>query len=338
MPTKQGNGGHGQENYDPATGRYVGNETSNNLEKYHAGSGFPSAELEKQLLNGDFGQDFVDYYNKADDDTKQEILEYVHSQFDEANTEEKMKQNFNYLSRSEYEDMQNKALQNSSLTYDERDAVRNYTGTGKTSFYLNTAARFGYDEMRRQVMQNEGYDPENSPGDYLNRDNVEKFLAAMEKGTHDYKLEKDTRVNRYVGTGPLISWFKNTGVLDGLPTESNRGFHEHLAPGFDMQDLANRLSNLVGTVMPKDGSYMSVSMCPDLSHMKQKRGTNAKPVLMKIDLPKGQGVYISDNHYESEGMLPSDIDLYIKDVKLENEYNSKNGITTPRVVIYYGVK
>ena len=65
MPTKQGNGGHGQENYDPATGRYVGNETSNNLEKYHAGSGFPSAELEKQLLNGDFGQDFVDYYNKG---------------------------------------------------------------------------------------------------------------------------------------------------------------------------------------------------------------------------------------------------------------------------------
>lgn len=338
MPTKTGNGGHGQENYDPATGRYVGDEKSNNLEKYHAGSGISSVELEKQILNGDYGQDLADYYKNADDDEKTQILDFAHSQYDEENTSGKMKENFQELSASEYEQMQRDAIQNSSLTADERDSIHHYIGTGKASFYLNTAARFGYDEMRKQVMQNEGYDPENAPGDYLNRQEVEKFLNAMEKGTHDYKLPKDTRANRYLGTGPLISWFKDTGVLDGLPTESNRGFHEHLKPGFDMQDLANRLSKLVGTVMPKDGSYMSVSMCPNLSHMKQKRGTNAKPILMKIDLPKGQGVYMSDNHYESEGMLPSDIDLYIKDVKLENEYNSKNGITTPRVVIYYGVK
>jgi len=338
MPTKTGNGGHGQEKYDPATGQYVGEDKQNNLDKYHAGSGFPSAELEKQLLNGDFGQDFVDYYNKADNDTKQQILEYVHSQYDESNTAEKMAEGFKELSSSDYRNMQQDALRNSTLTPDEVDAIHNYIGTGKTSFYLNTAARFGYDEMRRQVMQNEGYDPENSPGNYLNRDNVDSFLKAMDKGTHDFKLPQDTRAYRYLGTGPIVSWFKNTGILDGLATESNRGWHEHLKPGFDMQDLAKRLSNLVGTVMPKDGSYMSVSMCPELSHMKQKIGSNAKPILMKIDLPKGQSAYISSNTHESEGMLPSDIDLYIKDVKLENEYNSKNGVTTPRVVIYYGVK
>lgn len=335
MPTKTGKGGAGQEQYDPQTGKYIGTDKLNNLDKFHAGSNISSDDIKNMIFNGDFGQDFLDHFKSSDKETQEAMIEYVHSEYDAYNTGEKMNENYQYLSSNEYHNMVDEAIANSTLTPDDREAIQHYIGSGSTSFYLNTAARFGYDEMRKQFMAIKGFDPETNPGNWLSRKEVDRFLKAAEKGSHDFQLPKAIMANRYVGTGPIVSWFKDTGVLDGLDIEST-GFHDHLKPGFDYNDLADRLSKLKGTVMPKDGSFMSVSLCPELSHMKGKEGAKVKPILMKIDLPKGQNVYVSNNRHESEGMLPSDIELYIKDVKVENEFNGRN--TVPRVVIYYGVK
>ena len=339
MATKPG-GGSKQENYDPNTGKYVasGGEGYQNdktgLKNYHSGSRKSTKDIISEIENGSYGQDFLDYYNQADAQTKQEMIDYVHSEIDEANTKGEISQRFEPMDYNEYRQFQSEAIANSGLTQQDWDIIRHYVGTGSTSFYLNTAMRLGYDEMLRQYIAVKGTDPSNDPYDYLSRKNVEQFKETMEKATHSCHAPRNMQVDRYIGTGPLVSWLKNTGVLDGLQTENN-GWHDRLVKGtYSLDDLAKRLTALVGSVMPQDGSFLSFSACPSLSHMKGKSGSMKKDILIKIDVPKGQDMLITRNTHESEGMFPNDISFYVKDVKIEKD----GGSGPERVVLYYGIK
>ena len=339
MATKPG-GGSKQENYDPNTGKYIasGGEGYQNdktgLKVFHSGSKKSTQEIINEITNGVYGQDFLDYYNQADSQTKQEMIDYVHSAIDEENTQGEISQRFTPMNYNEYRDFQRQAMANSGLTQQDWNVIDHYIGTGSTSFYLNTAMRLGYDEMLKQFMLVKGYNPNDVPGDYLSRQNVELFKKTMEKATHSCHAPRDMQVDRYIGTGPLVSWLGKTGVLDGLQTENN-GWHDRLVKGtYTLNDLANRLTSLIGSVMPQDGSFLSFSACPELSHMKGKRGATQKDILIKIDVPKGQDMLITRNTHESEGMFPNDIDFYVKDVKVERD----NGTGPERVVLYYGIK
>lgn len=64
MSTKLGNGGNGQENYDPNTGRYVGNNSTS--------SG--NSSLLGRLQKGVFGKDMFDIYNQLDNAQQQNFL------------------------------------------------------------------------------------------------------------------------------------------------------------------------------------------------------------------------------------------------------------------------
>ena len=339
MATKPG-GGSKQENYDPNTGKYVASggegyqDDKTGLKKFHSGSGQSTQNIIDQITSGAFGQDFADYYNNASPQEQEEMVEYVHSTIDEANTTGEISQRFTPMDYNEYKQFQRDSLANANLTADDWDVIDHYVGTGSTSFYLNTAMRLGYDEMLKQFIAVKGYDPNNNPGDYLSRQNVEKFKQVMEKATHSCHAPRNMQVDRYIGTGPLVSWLKNTGVLDGLQTENN-GWHDRLVKGtYTLNDLADRLTALIGSVMPQDGSFLSFSACPELSHMKGKRGATQKDILIKIDVPQGQDMLITRNTHESEGMFPSDIDFYVKDVKVERD----GGTGPERVVLYYGIK
>lgn len=344
MATKPG-GGSKQENYDPNTGKYVasGGEGYQNdktgLKTYHSGSGKSTQEIVNEITSGAYGQDFADYYNQADAQTQQEMIEYVHSTIDEANTQGEKQQRFTPMGYSEYKQFQYDAIANSGLTVHDWDVIDHYVGTGSTSFYLNTAMRLGYDEMLKQFMAAKGYDPNSNPNDYLSRQNVEEFKNVMERATHSCHAPRDMVVDRYIGTGPLVSWLGKTGVLDGIPTENN-GWHDRLVKGtYSLQDLADRLTALVGSIMPRDGSFLSFSACPELSHMKNKTGvgsksTGKKDILIKFDVPKGQDMLITRNSHESEGMFPNDLDFFVKDVKVERD----GGTGPERVVLYYGIK
>ena len=338
MATKPG-GGSKQENYDPNTGKYVasGGEGYQNeqtgLKTYHSGSGKSTQEIVNEITSGAYGQDFADYYNQADAQTQQEMIDYVHSTMDEANTSEDMSQSFKPMDYQEYKDFLHQALANSGLTSHDYDIVRHYIGTGSTSFYLNTAMRSGYDEMLRQFINKKGYDPNRDPNDWLSRQNVEEFRKVMEKATHTSHAPRDMRIDRYVGSGPIVSWLRNTGLLNGLKIE-NGEWHDKLVKGdYQLDDLANRFTSLIGSVLPADGSFMSFSACPELSHMKQKRGEEKKDFLLKIDVPKGQDMLMTTNTTESEGMLPNDVDFFVKDVKLETDNRGDE-----RVVLYCGIR
>lgn len=344
MATKPG-GGSKQENYDPNTGKYIasGGEGYQNdktgLKTYHSGSGKSTQEIVKEITSGTYGQDFADYYNKSDAQTQQEMIEYVHETIDEANTQGEKQQRFTPMGYNEYRDFQSQAMADSGLTAHDWDVIHHYIGTGSTSFYLNTAMRLGYDEMLKQFIATKGYDPNDDPNDYLSRQNVEEFKRVMEKATHSCHAPRNMVVDRYIGTGPLVSWLGKTGILDGIPTENN-GWHDRLVKGtYSLQDLANRLTALIGSIMPRDGSFLSFSACPELSHMKRKTGTGSKStgkkdILIRFDVPEGQDMLITRNTHESEGMFPNDLDFFVKDVKVEKD----NGTGPERVVLYYGIK
>lgn len=339
MATKPG-GGNQQENYDPNTGKYIANggegekNPNTGLKVFHSGAGQSKQEIIKQITSGAFGQDFTDYYNQASPQEQEEMIEYVQSTMDEANTGGELSQRFTPMSYQEYRQFQQQAMANSGLTSDDWDVIDHYIGTGSTSFYLNTAMRLGYDEMLKQFIAVKGYDPNNDPNDYLSRQNVQKFKDVMEKATHSCHAPRNMQVDRYIGTGPLVSWLGKTGVLDGIPTENN-GWHDRLVKGsYTLQDLAQRLTALIGSVMPQDGSFLSFSACPENSHMKGKTGVGKKDILIRIDVPQGQDMLITRNTHESEGMFPSDIDFFVKDVKVERD----GGTGPERVVLYYGIK
>lgn len=328
----------GNKFHDEKNGQFISKDTNSQtgLEQHHEGSGLSDQNIVDDILSGQYGQDLADYYNDNPSE-REALIEYIHSEIDSANTENKKNERFTPLSTQEYYDFQQNSMMNSGLSNQEISVIHRYIGTGSTSFYLNTAMRIGYDEMLKQFIKREGYDPNTIPGDYLSRDNFNEFKTVMEKATHSSQAPRNMRVDRYIGTGPLVSWLKNTNILSGLQTESN-GFHEHLTPGtYNIQDLADRLSSLIGSVMPRDGSFLSFSAAPDKSHMKHKQGSGtkkAKDVLLKIDVEKGQDMLITSNTHESEGMFPSDTDFYVKDVKVErNDSTGKD-----MVVMYYGIK
>lgn len=335
MATKPGGGGNIQENYDEATGRYIGSDTSpsTGFEQYHSGSGMSKQDVITAITSGQWGSDFADAYNQADNETRNAMVEYAQSTFDQSITQKEKEERYTPLSNQEFYNLQAQSRQSSGLTADDLEQIHHYVGTGSTSFYLNQAMREGYDEMLKTFIQKEGYDPNDNPNDYLTRENVEKYKNAMVKATNSIEAPRDMRVDRYVGTGPLVSWLKGTNILDGIPTINN-GWHDKLQPGsYSLGDLTNRLKNLVGSVMPQDGSFLSFSAVPSLSHMKGKRGTRKKDILLKIDVPKGQKMHITGNTHESEGMFPNDIDFYVKDVQLETGDDGQE-----RVVMYYGIK
>lgn len=332
MPSKPNNGG--TQNYDPDNGKYVGNGSAGSgLPEYHSGSGISGADVAKMILGGNFGQDFLDAYNAGTQEDRDQMIEYVHSVYDDFNTKNESGKRFDPMDPNEYFQFKNSALPSSGLTREDIGYVNRYTGTGKTSFYLNTALRFGYDEMLRQHIQNEGIDPNDTPGDWLSRAEFEKWEKAMDRITHSSKAPRDMRADRYVGTGPLVAWLKGTDVLKGMQTENN-GYHDHLVKGsYTIQELADRLKALKGAVMPVDGSFLSFSASPDKSHMKKKGGSATKDILIKADIPEGQSMLVTSNSHESEVMFPRDIQFYVKDVGTETDNLGKE-----RVVLYYGVR
>lgn len=76
MATKKGNGGHGMENYDPATGKYVGDEGNKTPDIFEKSLKF-SDELKSVLNLSDqdiYDEDLKEKYNLTDDDIKQNKL------------------------------------------------------------------------------------------------------------------------------------------------------------------------------------------------------------------------------------------------------------------------
>ena len=335
MPKKTGNGGNGLESYDPETGRYIAEDKgADGLQKYHAGTHFSVSEIEQLIEDGYYGDDIKNYYANADDNKKNQIIGYFQQKLDSFWTKDKLKRekSFRNLTIPEYQaaaadcDSKTKAS-------DRAQFHHGYKGAGDTSFEFNKALRFGIDNYLAKFGENRL----RQAG--LTVEEIEDRAAAFERLTNAYEAPQDMQAFRFDGTGPITSYFLSTGVFDGLPTFENQYGYTQLDPkAVDLDDLANRMQNLIGSMVPRDGAYLSFSCIPEWTHM----GKNPDKIIMtKYNIPKGKKCFISNYQYESEGLLPRDTQLIVQDVKKEQVSvpDGNGGMTlVDKVVIYYGVK
>ena len=164
----------------------------------------------------------------------------------------------------------------------------------------------------------------------MSKSRFEAQVKAFDNLTSSYQAPQDMQGYRFDETGPIVSWFGSSGVLDGLPRFVNQYGYEQLdQKNLDLKDLANRLSKLIGSVVPRDGAYSSFSCVEKQSHMQYN---SDKIIGIRYNIPKGKNIFISDYGHESEGMFPRDTKFIMQDVKIEKFGGYE------RVIMYYGVE
>jgi len=311
MAEKIGNGGHGLEDYDPETGRYI-----KESDKYHAGTHFSVSEISEMITTGYYGQDIADLFNNGDDDEKSALIGYLQTKLDNFWTKQKIEneKDFSSVSQSEFSEYGREC--ESKTNYSDRSYFyNNYVGAGQMSFEFNKALRLNDTSYLKRVG--------------MSLTEFENQVAAFDRLTNSYEAPKDMQVFRYNTPSVLVSWFGKSGVLDGIPTmDDGYGYLTLDMSKTSLKDLEGRLKALIGSKVARDGAFSSFSCVEKSSHMVKNSDRNIK---IKYNVPKGKKCFISQYNYESEGMFPRDTSFVIQDVRLEEE----NGVE--RLVLYYGV-
>lgn len=314
MSKKVGNGGHGLENYDPETGRYI--ETGEGDTQYHSGTHFSVAQISEMLSNGYYGQDIANLYNNGDEEEKSALIGYLQVKLDDFYTKQKLENQKDYKPLTIDEFREYGAICAANTTQEDKNFFYSgYRGAGQRAFEFNKALRTGNLEVLNRVG--------------ISVERFEAQVAAFDRLANSFKAPKDMLGVRFDQTGPIFSWFGKSGVLNGLPTKEAFGYTQLDQENLDLKDLADRLSRLIGSVVPKDGAYSSFSCVEKQSHMTKNPD---KIICTKYNIPKGKNCFISQYEYESEGFFPRDTKFIMQDVKVENI----DGVE--RVVLYYGVE
>ena len=342
MAEKRGKGGYGSEKFDPETGRYVAEDSQN---VYHAGVGQNVKELLEQLKSGLYDEPDKDFFpselfvNDKDEEleedeelwnTKHELVSYLQEMLDAANTEEMMMNtNFPEISESEYRQYYTECLQNTNVR--DRAAFNNeYRGAGELCFDFNKALRFGLQRFYEVY-------PRYKNSSMLNPTAITERAKKLDNLTNAWEFPEDKKVVRFVDTAPLLSWFKGSGIFEGMNLYTNEYNLEMLKEGFDKQELVNRLNTLVGTKVPPDGSFTSFSCLSDASHMAEHLDNNKRNILIRYNVRQGTKAYISDYGYESEGLFNRTTGFFIQGASLE-KVTDKRGRTFEVVVLEYGIQ
>lgn len=335
MAEKRGKGGYGSEKFDPETGRYIAEDT-----QFHAGANISVNELIDMLKSGYFddpeqGWDGSQFFaNDKDEETEEDedvwqnknaIISYLQEEYDKAYTKQAiMDTNFPEITEKEYREYYTECLNNTTVK--DRAAFNNeYKGAGEMCFEFNKALRFGLNNFYSVY-------PQYKNSAMLNPTAITERAKKLDNLTNSWSFPEDKKVIRFVDTAPLISWFKDSGIFEGLKTYTNEYNLEMLREGYDKQELVNRLNTLVGTKVPPDGSFTSFSCLSDASHMAKHLDNNKRHILIRYNVRQGTKAFISDYGYESEGLFNRTTGFFIQGASLEKIGNHEV------VVLEYGIQ
>ena len=313
MAQKPGNGGHGLEEYDPETGRYIKEGDT----QYHAGTHFGVEQISEMITSGYYGQDIADLFNNGDDEEKSALIGYLQTKLDGFFTKQKLEneKNFKTISQAEFTAFGDICEKNTSVA-DRNYFYHNYVGAGQRAFEFNKALRLNDTSYLAKVG--------------MSLTEFENQTAAFDRLANSFEVPQDMQTFRYDRPGVLTSWFGKSGVFDDIPMVDDG--YGYLMPDMNktnIRDLERRMQSLIGSRVKRDGAFSSFSCVEKSSHMVKNADRFVK---IKYNIPKGKKCFISKYDYESEGMFPRDTAFVIQDVKIENE----NGVE--RLVLYYGVE
>ena len=261
---------------------------------------------------------------------KHELISYLQDMLDQYNTREVLlNKDLPPISEQEFREYGKECEEKTTLA-DRSGFYNGYRGAGKTSFEFNKALRFGFDQFYHAYPQFK-YSPE------LNQEAITARAQKLDNLTNSWEFPEDKKVIRFVDTAPLISWFKGSGIFDGLKTYTNEYNLEMLNEGYDKRDLVNRLNTLIGTRVPPDGSFTSFSCLSDASHMANNLDNNKRSILIRYNVRKGTKAWISTYGYESEGLFNRRTGFVIQGANLETVIDN-SGRKWEVVVLEYGIQ
>lgn len=319
MAQKRGKGGYGSENYDPETGRYIKDDN-----QFHAGVGASVNDLISDLKSGYYDEPDNDIFpsqmwaNDNDEELEEDeevwqnknaLISYLQELLDQENTREALlNTNFPEISEQEFREWGSECKMNTDIR--DRGAFQWYRGNPQ-SFEFNKALRFGLNRFYQIYPQFA-----NSPD--LNPEAIADRAKKLDNLTNAWSFPEDKKVIRFVDTAPLVSWFKSSGIFDGMNLYTNEFNLEMLKEGYDKHELAKRLNTLIGTKVPPDGSFTSFSCLSDASHMASNLSNNKRHVLIRYNVRRGTKAFISDYGYESEGLFNRTTGFVIQGADVEN--------------------
>lgn len=339
MAKKRGKGGYGSENYDPETGKYIKEGDSS----FHAGVGSSVEKLLEDLKSGFYDEPENDvmpsqvFANDKDEETeedeelwqtKSDMVSYLQEMLDQANTDEYMlKMDFPPMTEAEF-DKYGDICDRANSTIDKDAFYNGYMGAGTNAFEFNKALRLGFDEYYKLFPQYLD-SPRLSPKAITDR--AEK----LDRLTNSFFFDKEMSVYRYVDTAPILSWFGKSGIFDGVETEKNQ-YGIDVFKNYSLQDLAQRMKNLIGVKVPPDKGFTSFSCVPGLSHMERHTDETGRQFKIVYNCPPGTRAFISKYQRESEGLFSRKMAFFIQDVQLK-KVPTTNG-EKELIVLQYGVQ
>lgn len=165
------------------------------------------------------------------------------------------------------------------------------------SGYVATSNSFYINE----ALRNKGYSN-------IVSESQKKTIDAMDRLTHSYKLEKGIKTYRFVADDYLDYTF-------GLD-----------ARRYSLSDISKVLNENC------KGKEILTKQYTSLSAEREKNVFKSRPVELRISIPEGSDIFITDNYSESELILPRDINFKFKESEITNANTYKE-----KIVLYLEV-
>lgn len=351
-PTTHPNNGDEQQPVDQETQQLTSGGSST-PEKYDVTSSMSEDDISNAMLRGDFGDKYKYVFARLSDAQKKKIASKIKTFFDQKAGEFEKSRVYDSMTLDQFQqfgDANMKAIQTAYPTnYQDimNSFYSNYRGNGQVCFNFNKALRWGWDVFNDWFKKGYSYEGRSFNDNHddatngvagltLSEQEFDDNVSKMDDLTNSYRMPKDVKTFRYVDENYLCSSFSQ--FMKRFPQKKDAFGYNTIDRSVPVKDIADALSDSIGSKVDADSGFTSFSCVEDASHMKNKANKdNYKRVLIRYDIPQGTKCFISKYEYESEGVFPRGTKFFVKSVGIE-PFEGDDGTQLERVVMTIGVQ